>query len=144
MLEPAPVAPLAEACDALRFRALRFVNVALARPLVSENTWMYVADPRYRISRIQEPKHRSPFMAPQGCTSLMLEVPCNVGDSLWSASDAEILELTLAELEHLGFSLRADLAAPSRPAWRTDIRFTSSDTKHPATPCWPVWRTTTT
>jgi protoporphyrinogen oxidase len=98
-----------DAAQALRFRALRFVNLMLRRELVSENTWMYVADPRYRIARIQEPKHRSPAMAPAGCTSLMLEIPCDVGDEVWSASDEAILPLVLGELSALGFSVERDV-----------------------------------
>jgi protoporphyrinogen oxidase len=108
-LDPSPPPAVLQARAALRFRALRFVNVMLRRELVSPNTWMYVADRRYRISRIQEPKHRSPDMAPPGCTSLMLEVPCNVGDALWRADDEEILPELLRELEDLGFSLAGDV-----------------------------------
>jgi protoporphyrinogen oxidase len=108
-LDPAPPPEVDRAAEALRFRAIRFVNVLLAREVVSPNTWMYVADVRYRIARIQEPKHRSPFMAPAGCTSLMLELPCNVGDNIWNADDNEILELGLGELEELGVRVRADV-----------------------------------
>ena len=81
----------------------------LAREQVSPNTWMYVADAKYRISRIQEPKHRSPFMAPIGCTSLMLEIPCNVGDEIWNAGDEQILRLGLDELADLGLRVGPDV-----------------------------------
>jgi protoporphyrinogen oxidase len=89
----------------LRFRSLVFLNVALAREAVSENTWMYVASGRLRISRIQEPKRRSAWMAPTGRTSMMLEIPCEVGDDVWTA-DVDTLRARFSqELEELGFSL---------------------------------------
>ena len=70
---------------------------------------MYVADAKYRISRIQEPKHRSPFMAPIRRTSLMLEIPCNVGDEIWNAGDEQILRLGLDELADLGLRVEPDV-----------------------------------
>jgi len=93
------------AADALRFRALTFVNLMLARPDFSENTWMYVASGALTISRIQEPKRRSRWMAPEGRTSLMLEVPCDVGDRTWTAGVEELRARGIAELAALGFRL---------------------------------------
>jgi protoporphyrinogen oxidase len=89
----------------LRFRSLVFLNLMLRRRDFSENTWMYVASGELRISRIQEPKRRSPSMAPEDHTSIMLEIPCDVGDSIWSASDPELLEVARDELNGLGFPL---------------------------------------
>ena len=91
------------ASRALRFRALTFLNLMLKRPDFSENTWMYVASGNLRASRIQEPKRRSAEMAPPGRTSLMLEIPCDVGDAIWTASVAELRQKMDAELRALGF-----------------------------------------
>jgi protoporphyrinogen oxidase len=88
---------------ALRFRALVFVNLCLSRPDFSENTWMYVASPHLSASRIQEPKRRSPWMAPSGRTSLMLEIPCDVGDATWTAQTSELRDRAIGELAALGF-----------------------------------------
>jgi protoporphyrinogen oxidase len=64
---------------------------------------MYVSEPRYLMARIQEPRHRSPFVAPPGKTSLMLEIPCTVGDDVWSAPDQAIYERVMDDLADLGF-----------------------------------------
>ncbi len=93
---------LARSCEALRFRAIRLLNILLRGPEVSPHTWMYVSEPRYLPARIQEPRHRSPAMAPAGCTSLMLEIPCQVGDERWSAPDGAIYERCLEDLAALG------------------------------------------
>ncbi len=84
-LTPSREGLVARATRALRFRSLVFLNVTLRREAVSENTWMYVASGRLRISRIQEPRRRSPEMAPPGRTSMMIEIPCDVGDDVWTA-----------------------------------------------------------
>ena len=94
----APSAP----ARALRFRSLVFLNLLLDIPSVSDSTWMYVASGRFRVSRIQEPNKRSPFMAPVGKTSLMLEIPCDEGDALWTATVPALRDMGLAELRDLG------------------------------------------
>jgi protoporphyrinogen oxidase len=93
-----------ESAARLRFRGIRLCNVLLDLPQVSPHTWMYVSEPRYLMARIQEPRQRSPFAAPPGQTSLMLEIPCNVGDDVWSASDAAIYDRCMDDLELLGFT----------------------------------------
>ena len=100
---------VARAAGRLRFRAIRLVHLLLDRPEVSPHTWLYVSEPKYRIARIQEPRRRSPDMAPPGCTSLMLELPCDVGDEIWRASDDAIYGRCLDELRALGFDLAADV-----------------------------------
>jgi protoporphyrinogen oxidase len=94
-----------QAARALRFRALTFVNLMLSRPDFSQSTWMYVATGTLRTSRIQEPRRRSPAMAPPGKTSLMLEVPCEPGDDVWSADIGALTRLGHEELRTLGFRL---------------------------------------
>jgi protoporphyrinogen oxidase len=99
---------IARAAGRLRFRAIRLCNILLDQTEVSPHTWMYVSEPRYLMSRIQEPRHRSPFAAPPGKTSLMLEIPCSVGDELWTAPEGSIYERCVDDLAALGFrGLRA-------------------------------------
>jgi protoporphyrinogen oxidase len=99
--------PMPRAVDAaarrLRFRAIRLHNMLLSGPPISPHTWMYVSEPGYLAARIQEPRHRSPDMAPPGCTSLMLEIACTEGDATWTASDDAIHARCLEDLARLGF-----------------------------------------
>jgi protoporphyrinogen oxidase len=95
------------AADKLRFRAVRFLNVLLDCGDVSPNTWMYVADRKYLATRVQEPRRRSPESAPPGKSSLMLEIPCDVGDRTWDSPDDELLARCLADLDGLGLHVRA-------------------------------------
>ena len=102
-LDPSPTSSLDRTMRALRFRALRFLNLMLRRPDFSENTWMYVASGALKMSRIQEPKRRSLAMAPPGTTSIMLEIPCDVGDRIWEAPLASLRSEFERELRALGF-----------------------------------------
>ncbi|TPW32799.1 FAD-dependent oxidoreductase [Pararhizobium mangrovi] len=106
----------------LRFRGLRFFNMAMAVENVSPFTWQYLSDPDMIATRLQEPKRRSPEMAPPGMSSLMLEIPCDPGDDLWTMTDDALFPRIAADLERLGidpalatgemFSVRAPNAYP--------------------------------
>ncbi len=108
-------------CD-LRFRGLRFFNMPMDMDNVSDCTWQYLSDPDIMATRLQEPRRRSPFMAPDGRTSLMLEIPCDPGDPLWEMPDDALYALVRADLARLGvdcgrasgeyFSTRAAQAYP--------------------------------
>jgi protoporphyrinogen oxidase len=87
---------------AMRFRALRFLNMTLDFPAVSENTWIYVPERRYLFFRVQEPRNWSPFLSPPGKTSLILELACNRGDALWHEDDEVIYRRCLPQLAELG------------------------------------------
>lgn len=109
--ELAPPSEIESATTRLRFRGLRFLNLCLRGEGVQAYTWVYVADGARRISRIQEPSKRSPEMVPPGMGSLMLEIPCEPGDSIWSMPDDALLSLGLAELDALGLSVRSRLVS---------------------------------
>ena len=106
----------------LRFRGLRFLNFPMAVENVSPWTWQYLSDPGMIATRLQEPRRRSPEMAPPGMTSLMMEIPCDPGDELWSMPDAPLFERIKGDLRRLGidaaratgevFSARAATAYP--------------------------------
>lgn len=90
----------------LKNRCLRFMNILIDRPLISNNTWQYVPQKEIIFTRIQEPKLRSPFMAPLNKTSLMLEIPCNKGDAIWNMEDAKLLFRVLKDLKILGINVK--------------------------------------
>ena len=90
----------------LRFRGLRFLNLVMDLPDVSPYTWQYLSDPEIAATRLQEPRRRSPHMAPPGRTSIMLEIPCDPGDALWTMSDADLMQRGLADLDRLGVDVR--------------------------------------
>jgi len=73
--------------------------------MIGENTWTYVPEEKYIMTRIQEPKLRSPYNVPPGKTSLMLEIPCNFGDQTWLADEKSLYERVLKDLSDLGINI---------------------------------------
>lgn len=95
-----------DARSRLRCRAMRFLNVCLrgtASPL--GETWIYTPDPAVPATRLQEPAQRSPEMVPEGCASLMIELPCEVGDARWSAPEETLWREVEPTLRPLGVAV---------------------------------------
>lgn len=90
----------------LKFRSVRFLNILVDLPDISDNTWMYVSEGKYITTRIQEPKRRSPFSAPEGKTSVMLEIPCNENDEIWNCPKESLLNRCLGDLKELGIDIQ--------------------------------------
>jgi len=120
----APTAPAAvvEASKTLSYRDLITVHLMLDRPQVTNDTWVYVHDPAVSFARLHEPRNWSPDMAPEGKTSLVLELFCEAGDGLWQRSDADLVDLCVKDLvDRLHFFERREVlggfAVRSRDAY---------------------------
>ena len=91
-----------EAAARLSFRHVRLVFLRLGMPRHSRNATIYVPDPRLLVSRVSEPKNRSPAMAPASETGLVVEVPCSTGDAVDQLDDRQLAERIVAELAGIG------------------------------------------
>lgn len=86
----------------LEFRSLRFMNMPMETENISDNTWQYLSDPEMLGTRLQEPKRRSSYMAPEGRSSVMIEIPCNKNDDVWNMDGKKLQTRILSDLEALG------------------------------------------
>jgi protoporphyrinogen oxidase len=107
MMSPKPPQDVIDSAGRLRFRSLRFMHIMLdGISDLSPYTWQYIQDGRFMATRLQEPKRRSPYSAPEGKTSAMLEIPCSFGDAVWGMDDRLLYEKSVAELKELGYDLK--------------------------------------
>ncbi|MGA2329326.1 MAG: NAD(P)/FAD-dependent oxidoreductase [Bryobacteraceae bacterium] len=110
MLAPAASPEALAAARALKYR--EFITVALMlkdRERFADN-WIYIHDPNVQAGRIQNYKSWSPEMVPDPAYCCYgLEYFCSEGDTLWSAPDAELIELAASELEKIGLANRTDI-----------------------------------
>ena len=94
------------AIRSLSFRSLRFLNILIDKPEIGRNTWTYIPDGKYIMTRIQEPKKRSPYNAPDAKTSLMLEIPCSYNDEVWNMQDDLLFNRCIDDLFKLGINIK--------------------------------------
>jgi protoporphyrinogen oxidase len=97
------------AASSLKYRDFLTVMLILDEKESFTDNWIYIHDPKVKVGRIQNFKSWSPEMVPdpnQSCYGL--EYFCFEGDGVWSASDADLIELAKKELAQIG------LAKPER------------------------------
>ena len=93
----------------LRYRD--FITVALiARASATfPDNWVYIHDPDLKVGRVQNFLSWSPHMAPEGFACVGLEYFCFEGDGLWTADDADLIELAKREIGLIGLVDPADV-----------------------------------
>ncbi len=102
-MDPSPTQDVLSAAKGLSFRD--FLIVALVVPAADAfpDNWIYVHASDVQVGRIQNFGAWSPEMiAEDAMTCLGLEYFVTEGDSLWTAGDADLIELGVLELKTLG------------------------------------------
>jgi protoporphyrinogen oxidase len=104
-LRPEPPAEVLQAARNLGYRAFIMVGLIVDRADIFPDNWIYVHSPDVRVGRIQNFRNWSPALIPDPSkTSIGLEYFCNVGDELWSRSDAGLIAMARSELAALGLA----------------------------------------
>lgn len=109
MIEPRVEEKYLTTADSMKFRGIRFLFLTVNKPQVTDNTWIYIPEKEYLFFRIQEVRNWSPSMVPEGKTALTLEIACSEKDSIWNASDEEIFNRCIRDLEKLGLVQKRDI-----------------------------------
>ncbi len=109
-MDPPPPKDVLEAAEQLRYRDYLTVVLVVKRPDLFPDNWIYIHSPDVKLGRIQNYKNWSPEMVPDPAhTALGLEYFVQQDDELWSASDADLIELGKRECETLGLAKAGDV-----------------------------------
>ena len=87
MLEPSPPPELCAIAETIKYRHLVLCVFCLNRDSFSSNASIYFPSEDFPFTRLYEPKNRSPYMAPEGQTVIVLEVPCFSESAVWKMSE---------------------------------------------------------
>jgi protoporphyrinogen oxidase len=105
---PTHVLPkLVEGTDALapfaafRFRAMTFCNLNLRGRGLLPDTVVWLPDRSFRTFRVTEAPQSMPWLAPEGHTTLTIDVGCQVGDEWWQQPDEAVVERCLDDVRPL-------------------------------------------
>lgn len=91
------------AAKRLKYRDFLTVALIVKRTDLFPDNWIYVHDPAVKLGRIQNFNNWSMEMVPDKTTTCLgLEYFCFEGDTLWSATDEELIALGKKELASLG------------------------------------------
>ncbi|MGH7023729.1 MAG: NAD(P)/FAD-dependent oxidoreductase [Caulobacteraceae bacterium] len=74
------------------------------------DNWVYIHDPAVKVGRVQNFRSWSPELIPDPTsTCLGLEYFCFEGDGVWTAADADLIELAKREIDTIGLMRAADV-----------------------------------
>ena len=114
MAEPAPPPEALAAAAGLRHRAMVLAYLVLDRPRYTPFDAHYLPDGRGRVTRLSEPRNYRDGDDPPGRTVLCAELPCDPGDDLWGASDAELGDAVAEAMAEAGLPDPAPVAVAAR------------------------------
>lgn len=92
----------------MNFRSIKFIHVMLNREFISDNTWIYFPEEKYKFFRIQDRRNWSETTVPKGKNAITFEIACNKGDDVWAGSDEQLFELCMKQIGMLGLAKRSD------------------------------------
>jgi protoporphyrinogen oxidase len=70
----------------------------------------YFPEAEIELTRLSEPKNYSASIDPQGRTVLCGELPCEVGDEIWNASDEDLAERVQESLNQCGLPIKSPIS----------------------------------
>lgn len=117
------------AAESLVHRSLVTVLLGIGRPTINDFSWVYFPTPEDgKFNRISFPSNFSDRASPEGTSSAVAEITCDVGDELWSSPDDGLIEHVVERADHLGIFRRSEVIA-SRVA-RTRYAYVVFDRDH--------------
>ncbi len=105
ILAPSPPGEVVDSAKRLCFRSVRFLNLMVDTPQITDNTWLYTPERNCVFFRIQEFSNWRPSNCPPGKTSLTLEIACDKNKPMWNMKDEELLNVCLVDLKKMGIDL---------------------------------------
>jgi len=93
----------------LKFNSLVTVGIGLDKPKLNDFSWLYIPDKEVLSHRVSFPSNYSRYVAPKGKSSILAEITCNIGDTIWKMKEEEIIEKTINDLHRLKIINKKDV-----------------------------------
>jgi len=88
----------------LTYRDELLVALFIKKAHITKDTWIYVHPKEIPFMRVMEMDNWSDSLSSEGTTTLVFEIACNKGDSMWKKTDKELINLvTDAYIQEFGF-----------------------------------------
>ncbi len=105
MMVPGPTDAVVEATRSIEFQAMILVYLELNVDHFTTTDAHYFPEANVSVTRVSEPKNYFGLSEPAGRTTLCAEVPCKIGDRLWTMTDEEVGRVVVDDLARCGIPL---------------------------------------
>lgn len=109
IMKPALPEEILHLSKSLRYRSIILAVFFLNKELVTRAATVYFPDEDFIFTRLYEPKNRSNIMTPPGKTCLVLEIPCQKEDRIWSLDDSKLTRQVLLQLLRINLIKEDDI-----------------------------------
>ncbi len=110
LLEPGAPEAVRAASAALRFRSMILVYLVLETDQFTPYDAHYFPGADLQLTRLSEPKNYANVTEPRGRTVLCAELPCQLGDDVWSMDDAQLGERVVEDLGRAGLPVTCEVS----------------------------------
>lgn len=106
---PPPPSEILSLVNRIQYRAMVLLYLIIEVDRFRSFDAHYFPGDEVIFSRISEPKCYYDGTIPKGLTGLCLEIPCTVGDEIWSADDSYLLDLVLKQLANVDLPIEQNI-----------------------------------
>jgi len=110
VMSPAAPTQVADASNRISYRAMVLIYLVVEQPQWTPFDAHYFPEADIELTRLSEPKNYGVARHPEGKTILCGELPCAVGDEIWTASDEDLGARVKASLERYGLPVKAPVS----------------------------------
>jgi protoporphyrinogen oxidase len=93
----------------LDYRSMIILLIQFSKPRILDVDFIHFSPDSMIITRIYEPKRFSKDVSPDDTSSLVVEIPCKLGDGIWNMPDDQILSRAADDLENAGLIDKANI-----------------------------------
>ena len=97
------------ASNDLKYNSLITVMIGLDVPKLNDFSWLYIPDKSVLPHRVSFPSNYSPYVAPDGKSSVLAEITFRDGDEISKMKLSEVVEKTVEDLHELNIINKNDV-----------------------------------
>jgi len=99
LIKPTPPKEVIEAAKKLKYRSLIILYLIVDKEKALNYNWIFFPEKDFIFNRVSEQKSFSKYTCPENKTAVMVEITCDFNDWRWKASDYDIFEMAIKDLE---------------------------------------------
>ena len=109
IIEPKPPENVLKAAKRLKYRSLIVLTILVDKKNALDCNWIFFPSADIIFNRLSEQKSFSKHTCPEDKTALYVEITCDYDDWRWNASDYDLFELVMRDLEKIGVLKREEV-----------------------------------
>jgi protoporphyrinogen oxidase len=109
LVKPSAPPEIFDAGNRIKYRAMILIYLVLNQSQWTHYDAHYFPEAEIKLTRLSEPKNYGANLEPKGVTILCGELPCDIGDKVWAATDRELADIVRESVEKCGLKINSKI-----------------------------------